>query len=306
MTHELTSHPSVRTARFEVPSLESPVSALPLTRLSINEVTTFKWLFEDDVCGYRDAGIPAMGIWRPKLFEFGEDRGVELIRESGLHVSSVAWVGGFTGQNDQSYRDAIREAIDTIRIAGELGADAVTLISGGRYGHTRNHARRIVVDALNELSDEAAAAGVALAVQPMHAQFSNEWTFLNTLDETLAILDRCRHPSAQLHFDAFQLCREPRLLDRIREIADRTAVVQLSDWDGTSVSQLCRRLPGDGVLPLGMIADAFVSAGYDGYFEISAWSEKVWQTDYQFVLADCVNRYRQMRFDSAAATSRSG
>jgi sugar phosphate isomerase/epimerase len=258
----------------------------------MNEVTTLRWSLFDDVSGYRNAGIGALGIWRPKLAEFGEDRGIDLVRDSGLAVSSVSWVGGFTGQNRQSFDDAVAEARDVIHLAGQLEADAVTVISGGRCGHIRSHARRLLVDALCELGDDAARAGVALAVQPMHARFSNDWTFLNTLDETLDILDRCRHPAARIHFDAFHLHREPRLLERIREIAARTAVVQLGDWDGFLPSS--RGLPGDGAVPLAEIARSFLESGYDGHFEISVWSEQVWQADYNAVLADCVARFRRI------------
>ena len=172
--------------------------------------------------------------------------------------------------------------------------DAVTVISGGRCGHTRNHARRLLLSALSELGDHAARAGVMLALHPMNARFAEDWTFLNTLDETLAILDHCRHPAVGIHFDAFHLCREARLLDRIGEIAAQTAVVQFSDWDGTARTATSRSLPGDGILPLAEMMQAFATGGYAGHFEISVWSEEVWRSDYEAVLIDCVHRYRQM------------
>ena len=59
--------------------------------LSMNEMTTYRWSFEEDVARYRAAGIGAIGVWRQKLSDFGEDKGVELLAESGLKVSNPPW-----------------------------------------------------------------------------------------------------------------------------------------------------------------------------------------------------------------------
>ena len=57
--------------------------------LSINEVTTYRWSFDEDVRRYREVGIEAIGVWRHKLSDFGEQRGIEYLAESGLAVSSL-------------------------------------------------------------------------------------------------------------------------------------------------------------------------------------------------------------------------
>ena len=43
-----------------------------MARLSINEMTTYRWSFEEDVVQLRAAGIPAIGVWRQKLADYGE------------------------------------------------------------------------------------------------------------------------------------------------------------------------------------------------------------------------------------------
>ena len=58
-----------------------------MPRLSVNELTTYQWSFEEDVCHYAEAGISAIGIWRQKLSDYGEEKGVELLRETNLEVS---------------------------------------------------------------------------------------------------------------------------------------------------------------------------------------------------------------------------
>ena len=52
-----------------------------MARLSINEMTTYRWSFEEDVHNLSAAGIPAIGVWRQKLSDFGEEKGIELLAE---------------------------------------------------------------------------------------------------------------------------------------------------------------------------------------------------------------------------------
>jgi sugar phosphate isomerase/epimerase len=92
-------------------------------------------------------------------------------------------------------------------------------------------------------------------------------------------------------FNAYHLWQEPRLLDRIAEIAPRVGTVQLSDWREPPRSDLDRLLPGDGEIPLGDIMSAFSDAGYGGFFEIEVWSEELWNSDYAELLRVCRERF---------------
>lgn len=268
--------------------------APPETRLSINQVTTYRWSLLQDVAAWQEFGIEAIGVWRPKLATFGEDRSIELLRESGLSVSSLAWAGGFTGTNGQSFAEAVDDACESLALAESLAADCLVIVSGARGGHTGNHARRLLTEGLRRLLDEAGERGVPLALQPMHAHFADEWTFLNTLEQTLDILDRIDHPYVKLAFDAYHLWDEPRLVEQIAEVAPRTACVRLSDGRTPPRSDAERCLPGDGVLPLAEIVSAFVDHGYGGYFEIEIWSEELWRSDYAALLAECRARFDRL------------
>ena len=127
-------------------------------RLSMNEITTFSWTFDEDVHEYQEAGYEGIGVWRPKLTDFGEERGIELLAESGLHVSNLLWAGGFTGSEGRSFRDSVEDAIEAIHLAAAMNADCLVVYSGPRAGHTCNHARRLTRRALKELVAVAAAA----------------------------------------------------------------------------------------------------------------------------------------------------
>jgi sugar phosphate isomerase/epimerase len=262
--------------------------------LAVNEITTYRWSFLEDVLGYMEAGIRTMGVWRPKLDEFGEERAVDIIRETKMAVSSVSYAGCFTGQNGYAYEESLSDAKDALRVAGALKADCVVMLSGGLSGHIYTHARRLFVSALTELGDLAGEQGVKLAVQPMCRLFANDRTFITSIDETLDVIDACDHDRVGMAFDVYHLWQEPRLLERIAEIAPLVATVQLNDWHRPPLSEYDRGLIGEGEIPLGDITHAFLDNGYRGPFEISIWSEELWKTNYDWLLQDCRSRFENL------------
>jgi len=253
----------------------------------MNEMTTYRWSFLEDVLYYREMAIDAMGVWLRKLEDFGEERGIDLLRESGIKVTSVSWGGGFTGANGHSFREAIDEAREAIRLSGQMGADCLVIVSGPRNSHTKKHMRRLLVDGLRRLADQAAENAVKLAVKPMHRLFAREWTFLNTLDQTLDVLEEVDHPAVGMAFDAYHLWQEPRLEDRIAQIVPHVATVQLSDGRETPRSDNDHCQLGTGVVPLQRIIGAFLENGYRGCFDVQIWSHELWRSDYFQMLRDC-------------------
>jgi len=256
-------------------------------RISMNEMTTYRWSFLEDVLYYQEMAIDAMGVWLRKLEDFGEERGIDLLMESGIKVTSVSWAGGFTGTNGHLFREAIQEAHEAIELSGQMEADCLVILSGPRNSHTKNHMRRLLVDGLRQLADDAVENDIVLAVKPMHRLFAREWTFLNTLDQTLDVLDEVDHPAVGMAFDAYHLWQEPRLADRIAQIVPYVATVQLSDWRKSPRSDNDHCLPGTGDVPLERIIHAFLENGYDRHFDVQVWSQELWRSDYFQLLRDC-------------------
>ncbi|MEQ8789072.1 MAG: sugar phosphate isomerase/epimerase family protein [Pirellulaceae bacterium] len=251
-----------------------------MERLAVNEMTTYRWTFEEDVEHYVKAGVRGIGVWRQKLSDFGEERGIELIADSGLKVSSLLWAGGFTGSEGTTHRESIADALHAIRQAAAIGSGALVLYTGARAGHTHNHARRLMRGALKAIAPLAEELGVSLAIEPMHPGCAADWTFLTDIDDTLALLDAVDSPAAKLCFDTYQLAQDPAVLDRIHELAPRTALVQLGDAKRPPDGEQDRCLLGEGVIPLGAVIAAFDAAGYDGFYELELLGEEIEAADY--------------------------
>jgi sugar phosphate isomerase/epimerase len=258
-----------------------------MASLSMNQMTTYRWSFEEDLQHYAAAGFGAIGVWRHKLSDFGEEKGAELIREHGLQVSSLAWAGGFTGGDGRTLQESLEDALDAVRVAAELQATALLIHTGSRAGHTHNHARRLVKSALAEVANFAGERGVLLAVEPMHPGCAADWTFVTTLAEALDLVADVDSPALKIALDTYHLCHEGVPAIDHPEVLEQIAIVQLGDAKlppAGDEQNRCRL--GEGCIPLSDIVSRLVRSGYRGFWEIELLGEDVESSDYCELLAE--------------------
>lgn len=237
-----------------------------MKRFSMNELTTYRWSFDEDLLRFRDAGYDAVGVWLQKLHDFGEDRAIELLRDTGLRVSSVAWVGGFTGSDATSASQNLALARDALALCSELGAGCLIVHSGGRNGHTRRHAVRLFRSAIDALLPFAEEFDVPLAIEPMAPQCAGEWTLVNDLGKAVEFVEGYRSGHLQLAIDTyhFPTAVEDSLASRV---ADHLAVLHVGDLTGAPDADQ-RRVPlGRGSANLHGVVASWIRAGYAGPLE---------------------------------------
>lgn len=265
-----------------------------MPRLSINELTTYRWTFEEDVEHYRAAGIQSLAVWRHKLSDFGEEKGIELLVDSGLTVSSLQWAGGFTGSDGQTHQDSIADARVAIQLAAAMRADCLIVHSGSRAGHTSNHARRLLTGALKRLLPIACEFGVLLAIEPMPSRCASEWTFLTDIDETLRLFDQFDSPQLKLAFDTCHFGHNEAICERLSELAPRIGIVHLADSKQPPCVEQDRCRLGNGSIPLESMIASLVHAGYNGYFDVKLMGEEIEATDYAELVAHSKKAFEQL------------
>ena len=277
------SHP-----RFSRPVSHAPMVERPnwWSRVAIHQTTTRRLPLEEELPLYHQAGIPGIGLSQLKLADLSVSDILSELQGSSVSVSSVGVVGGFAKLHGHTYEEAIVEGMRLIHLAEAVRAPVVTVVSGPIAGHIHKHARRLLVDGLNELLPVAHQCGVRLALQPMLPIF-NEWSFLHTLDSAMSVIHDFHSSHLGLAFGTYHLGREKNLLSRIESIAPWIASVQLSDWVETA-SDSDRRLPGEGVLPLAEIVAAIESQGYRGWYELEVWSRDLWKQDAETLMSRCL------------------
>ena len=263
-----------------------------MDQLAISELTTLRWSFEEDIQHYQQAGARAIGVWRQKLADIGDESGAALLGRSGLSASSLQWAGGFTGSDGRSHEESLVDARQAIQTAATLSAGCLILHSGARGVHTHNHARRLFRQALDKLLPLAEERGIVLALEPMSGDCGGEFTFLNCFDETLALVSDYDSSALGIALDTYYWGHQPLLLERIPQLVPQLALVQLGDSRHPPRGEPNRCQLGDGTIPLRKIVQRLIAAGYDGFFEVELLGEDVEATDYRDVLERSVRALR--------------
>jgi sugar phosphate isomerase/epimerase len=259
---------------------------------SLNQATTKRWPLDDLVAGCVAAGVGAVGLWREEVAGYGLDKAARLVRDAGLAVSSLCR-GGFFHAED--WYDDNRRAIEE---AAALGTDTLVLVSGGLPGKSRDldGARRHVSDAIGALVPDARAAGVRLAIEPLHPMFCADRCVVATLGQALRIAAPHPADAVGVCLDTYHLWWDDQVWRDIDEAGrqGRIAAFQLADWI-TPLPEgvlLGRGLPGTGCIDMRRFVAAVRNAGYRGWTEVEVFHEQVWSRPGPEVLAEAYAGYR--------------
>lgn len=261
--------------------------------LSINELTTYRWTFDEDVYYARRAGFDAIGVWRRKLTEFGIGRATELLHESGLEVSCLGWAGGFTGSDGRTLDESIRDGLAAVREAAQIGAACLIVYAGGRNHHIDSHADRLLRGGLDDLLMAAEIEGVTLALKPMHARCAEEWTYQIDIEATLRLVDEYRSPHLKLVFDNYHF---PHVIDSptlLADMAPHLALVQLADAKRPHSIELERCPLGDGRMRVRDAVQALLQAGYRGAVDVELMGSEIETCSYEQLVLQTRRRLKQ-------------
>jgi sugar phosphate isomerase/epimerase len=153
------------------------------TRLSLNQITTNRWSLAEALDGCLRAHVPSIGIWRHKIADIGLPESRRLVRDSGLHVSSVCRGGMFPAATADERARRIEDNRRAIDEAAELEADTLVLVCGPPPDRDLAAARRMVEDAIAALVPYARERKVAMAIEPLHPMYAAERSCITSLEE---------------------------------------------------------------------------------------------------------------------------
>lgn len=255
-----------------------------MTLLSMNEMTTFRWSFEQDVENYQQAGCSGIGVWRSKLSDGDENAAIDLLAASGLSVTHLSWAGGFTGSDGRTLAESIDDAQDGLRLAAAIMAGCLTVYSGGRNNHTYRHAGRLLRIALEKLIPLAEDVEVPLVIEPMHGACAADWTFLTDLDSVVALVEEFNSPYLKIAYDTYHFPVNGRHRDTLTRLAPYIGIVHLGDRRCAPTADQERCPLGMGRLPLGEIISTLQDAGYTGAYDVKLFGSEVESYDYWTLL----------------------
>jgi sugar phosphate isomerase/epimerase len=265
-----------------------------MTLLSMNELTTYRWSLGQDLANYREAGYSGIGVWRQKLNDESEDAAIEQLLASGLQVTNVSWVGGFTGSDGRSLADSIDDAASAIRVAGAVSSGCLTLYAGGRNNHTYRHAGRLLRIALDELLPLAEMWEVPLAIEPMHPACAADWTFVTNLEQALDLVQLVDSPYLKIAYDTYHFPLGSRRASLLADLVPHLGIVFLGDrLQPPSADQERCRL-GHGRLPLVEIVSALQDAGYAGAYDVKLMGPDIEVCDYWMLLEQSLAAFGEL------------
>ena len=250
-------------------------------------MTTKPWSLTEAIEGYREAGIPAVTVWRQHIEPFGPKKAGTLLRESGLKVVSFCRGGFFPAVTERERSKAVddnRRAIDEV---AEIGAPLLVLVCGAVPGQPLEESRKQVADGIAAILPRAESAGVRLSIEPLHPMYADSRSAVNTLKQANDVVETLGGAGLGVTVDVYHVWWDPDLEREIRRAGANgwLASFHISDWRTPTRDLLNdRALMGEGCIPIRRIRDWVRAAGFTGHDEVELFSDECWSGDQTKVL----------------------
>jgi len=257
-----------------------------------------------DACAER--GIRAVSPWRDQVAAAGLAMISRQVRALGLELSGYCRGGMFPAADEagrQAADDDNRRAVDE---ACELGAACLVLVVGGLPGALAGQAahkdiglaRRQVEDGIGRLLEYARAAGMPLAIEPLHPMYAADRACINTMEHALDLCDALDPDSTGalgVACDVYHVWWDPKLEAQIARAGRRRLLAfHVCDWLTPTCDLLNDRgMMGDGVIDIPRIRGWVEGQGFVGYSEVEIFStENWWKRDIAETLDTCIARHK--------------
>jgi sugar phosphate isomerase/epimerase len=275
------------------------MTAKPLTDLSqlcIHTITTKPWSIETAAENFSQAGVQGITVWRDALNGRNIHQTGQLLRNSGLSIVSLCR-GGFFPSTDVSKRKAAlddnRKAIEE---AVELGAPMIVLVCGADPLQSLTESRKQIQDGIMAVLPEAKAAGVKLAIEPLHPMYADTRSAINTLGQANDMASEINSAWVGVAVDHYHLWWDPNLEQEIKRCGKNNHLFafHICDWNVPTNDFLWDRgLMGEGCIPVNKIRSWVEETGFYGFYEVEIFSHKFWSEDQSVFLNKIIKAYKE-------------
>ena len=266
-----------------------------IEKLAINQATTRdRWTLREAIEGYARHGVRGICVWRDKLAECGVGQAVRLLSDHGMTVTGLCRGGMFGGADASTWRATIDDNLKAIEEAAAIGARTLIMLAGGLPEGSKDlpGARARVAEGIAEILPAARAAGVPLAIEPLHPMTCSSRGCVTTLGLANDLCDELGE-GVGVAVDVYHVWWDPALDAEIARAGDRILAFHVNDWlPDTRDLVFDRGMMGDGVVDIPRIRRLVERAGYDGMNEVEIFSaENWWKRDPDEVVAVCIERH---------------
>lgn len=254
--------------------------------VSLNTATVKQWTLAQCIEACARAGIPGISPWRDVLQEMGVEAAARRIRDAGLRVTGLCRGGMFPAADAAGRAAAIEDNRRAIAEAAALGADCLVMVCGGLPPGSKDlpGARAMVREGLETILPEARAAGVRLALEPLHPMTCADRSVLSTLKQALDLCEALGE-GVGVAVDVYHVWWDPDLAAQMARAAGRIAAFHVCDWKVPTTDLVFDRgLPGEGVIDIPAIRAMAQAAGWGGGVEVEVLSRRLWELPGEEVL----------------------
>jgi sugar phosphate isomerase/epimerase len=268
------------------------------TLLCLNQVTVLRqWSLPEFIDGARRHDIGTISVWRDRLAECDLGEAGRRLAASGLVVSSLCAAGLITTADAREAASAMDELKRAIDEAAAIRAGCLVFVAGGVDPRDKSvkDARARVVERLALVAPYAKAAGMRIALEPLHPMACGSRSVLSTLK---IANDWCDALGADdvfgIALDTYAVWWDPELEAEIVRAGRRICAFHVSDWlPDTCDLRLDRGMMGDGLIDIPWIRSRVEAAGYRGCREVEIFSERNWwRRDPDEVIRTVKQRYQ--------------
>lgn len=269
-----------------------------LQKAAVHTATLKPWDLATTCSKLAGAGVAGVSIWRDKVAPgeggVGLDEAVKIVEGSGLAVPAYVRGGFFPAAE----ADKRQEAIDHNRVmldeAAALGAEQLVLVVGAVPGMPLDRARVQVAEGIAACVEHAEAAGVKLAIEPLHPMYAGDKSCINTIASARAVCDEVDHRSVGVAVDVYHVWWDPDLEAQVAALGaeNRLFGFHVCDWRlPTRDLLLDRALMGDGCIDVAGIRGMAERAGFTGLSEVEIFSTEHWAEDQDSYLERICERF---------------
>jgi sugar phosphate isomerase/epimerase len=270
------------------------ITVAGLSRLCLHTITTKPWSIEEAARNYAAGGVKGITVWRDALLNRDIKQTGEMLREQGLSVVSLCRGGFFPSREPDKRRAAVDDNRKAIEEAFMLGTDKIVLVCGADPTQSLEDSRKQIHDGIAAIIPEAEAAGVRLAIEPLHPMYADTRSAINTLAQANDLAEALNSPWVGVAVDVYHLWWDPALESEIRRCGSNNNLLafHICDWKSPTTDMLNDRgLMGEGCIPVKQIRGWVEATGFSGYNEVEIFSYIYWKTDQKEYLEKIKNAY---------------
>ena len=265
-----------------------------LSRCAIHTITTKPWAIETAIDKFAAAGVGGITVWRDTLKGHDPADVGKRIRDAGLETVALVRGGFFTYSNKDQRVKAFADNRLAINEAEQIGAPMVVLVCGADPKQSLEESRKQIREGIEAVLPHAEAAGVTLAIEPLHPMYADDRSAINTLKSANDMAEYFNSPCVGVAVDVYHLWWDPDLKAEIKRCGKNgnLTAFHVCDWrTPTTDFLLDRGLMGEGCIDIPTIRGWVEQAGFKGFNEVEIFSKVRWEGDQDAWLKEITDAY---------------